>query len=635
MASLSSSAITIVQDYDRDGSDHCGAHDALMDLEAAARERLRLGVNEPEWFDAKAKGLLSSSGSTAPQLRCEVLLLFVQWYSKEARWDDAHAFATRAVELANQAQATALLRRALNNLGMVQSRMKNLTGAAVTFVQALDIADRIGDRFGKAATLANLAEARFNAGLLDESIVLNRYVIELTDSEPQMMPVRAGAHHNIAVASLLLDDIETADVEIRMALEFSSEPKSLFWAHQRVILETTFAKVLVRLGRLAEGRQRANSAAALADKVGSEQARIHSRLAHSLCEAANGNSHSALRSLETIKGAIPENEPVYRDFLEMELLCNAYAGYDRYAQHYQKKYILDLARFQRESAIAQVAALQCAFRKGGWASEGELLALPRSVREQMINRMPRPQGAMFRDQLEALTNLAEQRDDATGEHAVRVGRLVTLLGIELGYASEYASNLGLASRLHDIGKLAIPDVLLLKRGKLLGKEVEIMRRHTTEGCQMLTDIIGSMETERQSWCHEDISSLRLGAEVAFHHHEWWDGSGYPRGIAGIAIPESARIVALADVFDELIHSRPYRRACSVEDALALIGALSGHQFEPRLCDAFLAVIARLKLQFGPRLEGFATSICLESTYLRAKRVIDRIVESAMDEEATT
>jgi HD-GYP domain-containing protein (c-di-GMP phosphodiesterase class II) len=596
---------------------------------------LQLGSCEPEWFDSNSRDLLSSSDTAAPQLRCEVLLLFVQWYSKEGRWEEALALATRAADLARYAHASSLLRRALNNVGMVQSRMRNLIGAVVTYVEALNIADSIGDRSGKAATLANLAEARFNAGLLDESIALNRYVIELSGSEPQMMPIRAGAHHNIAVAALLLNDLDTANLEIRTALEFSSEPRSLFWAHQRVVLETTFTKVLVRLGRFDEARQRADMATTFADKVDSVPARIRANLAHALCEAANGNPDSALTSLEQLKATIRETDPVYRDFLEIELLCNSYAGHNRYAQHYQQKYILDLARFQRESAVAQVAALQRAFRTGGHTSEADLLALPHNVREQMINRTPVCRKGMFREQLEALASLAEQRDDATGEHAVRVGRLVSLLAVELGHDRDHAARLGLASRLHDIGKLAIPDVLLLKRGKLLGKELEIMRRHPTEGCQIISDIIGSMEAERQMWFHEDLSTLRLGAEVALYHHEWWDGSGYPRGIAGSAIPESARIIALADAFDELIHSRPYRTACAIDDAISEITSLSGRQFDPLLCKAFSSVVSRLITRFGPKLEGFAIRMCPESTCLRAKRVIDRIVESARCEEKKT
>ncbi len=612
----------------RDGADDVPAREQLLALESETRVQLKLGAGDPAWFDEKSIALLTRKAADSPQLRSEVALLFFQWHAKEASWERAFDLAAMAVDLAQRAQAPALVRRALNSRGLAQSRLRDIAGAIASYIQALDIADRIGDRAGKAATLANLAEARFNAGLLSESIALNRFVIDLSVNEPQMMVIRAGANHNIALASLLLDDIDTAYSEIQLALEATSEPEGPFMALQRVIMETTHCRVLLRLSRLAEAQLSMKVAVKYAEKAASRPARIHAQLVRALCQAAAGDCSNALEQLSALRGKIKDDEPLFRDFLEIELLCNFYAGERRFALYYQERYLLDLARFQRNGAIAQVRALQRGFRTGGCVSEAELLALPELVRRRIVNRSSMRSEEMFLEQLEAIASLAEQRDDATGEHALRVGKLVSYVAAASGFCQSQAEQLELAARLHDIGKLAVPDVLLLKCGRLTGKEVEVMQRHTWEGCQILTDVIGSVERERRLSDTKHLVTLRLGAEIALTHHERWDGSGYPRGLAGTAIPESARITAIADVFDELVHTHPYKDASSIDVALAEIVSQSGRQFEPRLCAIFASVIEELRQSYGHELEKFAVFECPESAYLKAKRVVDRIVEAA-------
>lgn len=240
----------------------------------------------------------------------------------------------------------------------------------------------------------------------------------------------------------------------------------------------------------------------------------------------------------------------------------------------------------------------------------------------------RPGGDRVTRQLEALACLADLRDDAGSEHSYRVGRLAFLLAIDLGQDHETAASLEFAARLHDVGNLAVPDVLLLKHGKLVGKELDIMRRHTTEGCKMLTDILGTVEREKRAAMHTRVESLRVAAEIALHHHEWWDGSGYPRCIRGGAIPEPARIVALVDAFDVLVHARPYKTACSIDDALAEISSLSGRQFEPRICNAFVTLLRKLQRGGTDVLARIEPLDCRLSPYAAANRAIERIVESA-------
>ena len=603
---------------------------SLLLLQRQSRDRLDgESADSAQWFDTHLEMILSDDWVSDPQMYVEVLLLFVQWYFKEGRSDHTLALGSRAVAVSRQADLKALLRRSLNQLGAIYTHAGDLPQASVCYVEALQIADDIGDRVGKVAVLTNLSAARFNAGLIAESIALNQYAIELATGGPHMRQLVAEAHHNMAVAYVLLEDIESAFNEIRAAIDLFVDVKSQFWTHHRVILELTHAKILIKLGRLEEAKQSAHAANIHAERLNSRLANTQASLASILCEANEGAPLTALNRLEKLRALVKKNEPGYRDFLEVELQCNILAGRHEFAEHSQELHLENLAQFQRHAAIQQVAAFQRSISTWGSVAESRLLALPKRTRVQLINSWGSSEKTeMMREQLEAIASLADQRDDWSGEHSMRVGRLVHLLAQFIGYGDHEAGAIGFAAHLHDIGRLATPDALLLKRSGLVSGERAIVRRHTVEGCQMLADILSSMERHKIFANAKQIGVLRLAAEVAHAHHEWWDGSGYPRGLRGVAIPEAARITALADAFDELTNARPYKEPCSVDDAMSQITGLSGKQFEPRLCDAFARLIKRLQAEHGPELKGFAPREEELSPYQIANRVIERIVEQA-------
>lgn len=175
-----------------------------------------------------------------------------------------------------------------------------------------------------------------------------------------------------------------------------------------------------------------------------------------------------------------------------------------------------------------------------------------------------------------LTKAAEYRDQDTGDHIIRLGQYSALLGEGLGLGPDEVELLQLAAPMHDIGKVATPDHILLKPGRLTPDELEIMRRHPVAGYDILKN--------------SESPLLQRAAEIALSHHEWWDGNGYPHGLAGDAVPLSARIVAVADVFDALVSSRPYKRPWSFEEASELIAQKAGTHFDP----AVVGVFERLK-----------------------------------------
>ena len=191
------------------------------------------------------------------------------------------------------------------------------------------------------------------------------------------------------------------------------------------------------------------------------------------------------------------------------------------------------------------------------------------------------------EMLARLAAAAEYRDDETGQHTRRVGNLSVTIAEGLGLPESEVELIRLAAPLHDIGKIAIPDAVLGKPGKLTGDEYEQMKTHTAVGAQMLA---GS-----------DFALVELAEEIAASHHEKWDGSGYPAGLAGEAIPIAGRIVAVADVFDALTHQRPYKKAWSVEDAITEMRNQSGRHFDPKVLEAFLSARTESAEPVGLRL----------------------------------
>ena len=179
-----------------------------------------------------------------------------------------------------------------------------------------------------------------------------------------------------------------------------------------------------------------------------------------------------------------------------------------------------------------------------------------------------------RDLIMRLARAAEFRDPETGGHIHRMAYYAATIARHLGQPESYAEQLLTAAPMHDIGKIGTPDGILLKRGVLTPEERVEMRRHAEMGGRILADT--------------DSSLLRLACEIAETHHEKFDGSGYPRGLAGEDIPLGGRIVAVADVFDALNSARPYKNAWSVDASRAYIEAESGRHFDPRCVQAFVA-----------------------------------------------
>ncbi len=175
--------------------------------------------------------------------------------------------------------------------------------------------------------------------------------------------------------------------------------------------------------------------------------------------------------------------------------------------------------------------------------------------------------------IQRLGTAAEFKDNETGLHVIRMSHFAQTLALAAGYSRYAADDLLHAAPMHDVGKIGIPDAILQKPGKLTDDEWQIMRQHTVIGAKIIGD--------------HPTGLLHTAQIIALNHHEKWDGSGYPNGLAGEDIPHVARIVAITDVFDALTSERPYKRAWSVEDAVGLIRQQCNQHFDPELVGIFL------------------------------------------------
>jgi putative two-component system response regulator len=207
--------------------------------------------------------------------------------------------------------------------------------------------------------------------------------------------------------------------------------------------------------------------------------------------------------------------------------------------------------------------------------------------ERTVERMRRLTGALGEigdaatpaddeETVDRLSRAVSLRDEETGAHIERMSRYAAHLAAAAGILDVDARHVRLAAAMHDVGKIGVADTILLKPGPLTPVEYAAMQRHAQLGYQLLAGAASAL--------------LRQAADVAYAHHEWWDGGGYPRGLRADAIPPAARVAAVADVFDALTSDRVYRPAYPVDEAVAMRSDLRGRQFEPRVFDAFVAAV---------------------------------------------
>ena len=227
--------------------------------------------------------------------------------------------------------------------------------------------------------------------------------------------------------------------------------------------------------------------------------------------------------------------------------------------------------------------------------------------EKMVKQRTKELECSRREVIYCLARAAEMRDNDTGNHVIRVGRYAGIIAKGLGLPDWYVSDVELAAQLHDVGKIAVPDAILLKPGKLEPEEFEVIQSHVKFGRQIIkpyaTNEANAMRSHVQvgaEMLRDGSSLMRLAASIAQTHHERWDGTGYPIGLAGEDIPLEGRITAVADVYDALSSERPYKKALPRVKCFEILEEGRGSHFDPKVLDAFFdgdAEIVRVQVEY--------------------------------------
>jgi putative two-component system response regulator len=311
----------------------------------------------------------------------------------------------------------------------------------------------------------------------------------------------------------------------------------------------------------------------------SPMALVSVQLARGRVGIATGDPTSAIATLENAVAVAKANEFDDMELAGHGLLAQIFKGLARYEEallHRDASMRIHEQIFNRDTDL-RIKTLQISHDTLAARDQAELLRVRTTELEELVMARTQDLEEHHYEAFERLAVIAEYRDPDSGEHSSRVGELAAELAIQLGEDRVWAEELRLAGRLHDVGKVGVPDAILQKPGALTDEEFEIMKRHTTIGA---TVFAGSKST-----------LIQLAAEVALTHHERWDGGGYPAGLKGEAIPVCGRLVAAADVYDALVTAHRYKLAWSSDEAVRHVSDGRGTQFDPRVVDALVEVIA--------------------------------------------
>jgi putative two-component system response regulator len=527
--------------------------------------------------------------------------------------------ARSAVVLAKQANLKPLQRKALTVFGVMSADTGNIAQAVEAYSDALELAEFLDDRQAKVVVWVNLGVALFNCAQYRDAVMCFETAIQLSEGRSELSAFRISALSNIALCSLHLEDYARGLKAAETAVSESKEPASAADKLARVLRENNYVRLLLEVNNVERAKERCAIAKKYASESHSARAEIAAALAEGLCEVQSGKADVGLSRLNSTLERARVMRSMLRDTLAALVKAYEIAGQPQRALLYLREMMEATRSAQQESALKHLK-----LHLDHLGIEGVETALGQSnlQRREAALKGQVAEQELFRSRIEMLERLAvtaELRDDSTGEHSYRVGKLAALLAAEYGCDDGTCFMIELAARLHDIGKIGVPDAILLKPDRLNDAERAVMRSHTTVGAELLSK--------------SNIPQMQMAEEIARHHHEWWDGTGYPGNLSGTGIPIASRITALADVFDALTHKRPYKEAWPLERALNEIAQLQGKQFDPHLTGLFLELIGRLKTEYGD-LDSFLGQAAQSSPFLQARSKIWDTLRKTRDSDGS-
>jgi putative two-component system response regulator len=493
-----------------------------------------------------------------------------------------------AVEIADGTSEGA----ALTVVGICAADTGNLPMAMEAYSDALSLTQKNGDASREGKTWHNLGAALIYSGLYREAIECFNRALVFTKLVPDFAHTAGPLHTNIAVCHLQLDEIPQGLTAIKKAEASSSEPTDANSAIDRVSIEANFVRLLIEIDDFDGAKIHAKTARHFASMTQSPRADIFASLAEGIAEVFSGYADAGISRLtatiehaktlklnarEVLVALVKAHEHIGQhdkalEYLNMMLEQQRKTQAANVLQHV-KRHLEQLHVADKDSPIEDASQIIKKLLTRAEVFEGRVAKSELQKRDQQL----------FVARVEVMERLAVAAtlcEDRSGERVYRVGRLASLLAHMLGEDDHTVFRMEIATRLYDIGKGSIPDSIRHKASAYTPGEFGLMKMHTVIGAELLAK--------------SEITELQMAEQIARHHHEHWDGSGYPEGLKGEAIPLPARVVALADVFDALTHARPYRDAFTIDAAIEEINKGRGTQFEPRLVDPFIKLIQLLR-----------------------------------------
>ena len=507
--------------------------------------------------------------------------------------EDAFGLAMEASEVAEQCGAQLVEAWAIHLLGIVHYQASNFSEALEHCLRALDVYQATGHGVDAGNILNTVAAVYHSMGDNDRAIVTYEQALAAAEpyGRPEMVALILG---NIARIRSSRSEYLPAVSLGRRAVEIARE-------HSPSIVTNLLADLAEAYMGLAD-HQKAAECFAEARRVlaqmsddGSEPS-YSAQLGVMVAEGRVALRRGALdEAISVLQAALDMSERTESKEYELEvndLLATAFKRSGRFEEALERRETHDQQHRQMftHAADLRLRTLQVAHETATARHQAEIFRL----RHQELD--PSEQGdaeeavtpSHHLEAFEQLAVLTEFRDMETGAHTDRVGDMAAEIAHALGKSPEWCEQLRLAARLHDIGKVAVPDAVLRKTGPLTVEEYEMMKAHTSMGHRILAG--------------NSAPLFQMAAEIAQSHHEWWDGSGYPLGISGSSIALSGRIVSIADVYDALCSKRPYKRAWHTEEAARFVVLGRDGQFDPEVVDAFVAVLSARDPDLGRQLD---------------------------------
>ena len=530
---------------------------------------------------ADALSAMPDEPVNADRVKCLLYITRYRFYSGNAY--AGFAPAEQAVAMAERVGDLVLCAKALKMLGVIHLETGNYPDAVSTFTGALAAARSAGESVQEVDILSNLGLAHQYAGHYSAAIPCYERAVEVAEANAIPPLARATALINIALACLHLRDFPRGLSAAERAIEALDAPSDV---HERVIRtqgECYYARLLLEVRNLPLARERVRLARLYSTGT-TELSELFADMTQGLVETHDPATRDI--GLSRLQQALHRSRRGHASALR-DALATIVRGYEAAGPPTAALvYLHEVVQLNRDSRVRNVLQhhhlhLAKVSRELDLQAEA---AIDEQEQELRFKRLSMHALRECMQVLEKNTVAAELHDDDTGEHCYRVGALAKELALQKGMDPEMCTLIDLSARLHDIGKLRVPDSILLKPGKFTPEERSIMEKHCEHGWELIGE--------------GGLAQLFVAQEIALNHHERWDGEGYPNRRQGNMIPLAARVTALADVFDALTHRRCYKEAWTIDDSLREIASLRGKHFDPELTDLFLELVPRLQVRHG-------------------------------------